>query len=172
MRRAAWPILAVSVALIVAGCTAGGSPAAEPTPTASPPTIEAPAGLDDEASEAWNRWQQLGWDDYTYRLTVGCFCPAVMRVPVQVTGGDVVRFDDRPYNDQRPITGFESEQPTIDALFEIVAEAQNSADEVTVTYDEVTGAPTKVFVDWIENAIDDEISYAATTVTAWPHGQP
>ncbi|MFL6069846.1 MAG: DUF6174 domain-containing protein [Actinomycetes bacterium] len=64
------------------------------------------------------------------------------------------------------ITGFDAVDPTIDGLFVELGRAMKGADQVDVTYDAETGVPTQINVDWIRNAIDDEIGYAVTNFRA------
>lgn len=154
--------LAASVLLAFALLTACGEdagPVGPPTASPSEPGSEAPVGLDAEGVAAWNVWQEQGLDSYTYTLTVGCFCPALLGVEVVVRDGEVVRLDGKPFDPGTTVTGFDGLAPTVDHLFDVLAQAQQSADDVTVRYEAQTGVPTSILVDQMVNAIDDEISY-------------
>ena len=96
-------------------------------------------------------------DDYTYQLRVGCFCP-VVDGKVRVQDGQVVAVGGWPGVD-RPLTGFADASPTIDGVFTQLALAMKGADDVDVEYDQQTGVPTSIQVDWAKNAVDDEIGY-------------
>lgn len=153
---AAGVLMAVAV---LTGCGESAGPEGTATPSPSDTASEAPVGLDREGVAAWNRWQEQALGSYTYTLTVGCFCPALLGVEVVVRDGEVVRLDGKPYDPAATVPGFDGRPPTVDHLFDVLAQDQQSADEVTTRYDEVTGVPISIEVDHMANAIDDEISY-------------
>ena len=52
-----------------------------------------------------------------------------------------------------------SRDATIERVFARLDAAQSGgADEVTVTYDNIYGFPTEIHIDFIKNAVDDELS--------------
>ena len=158
---------AVAATLLLAACTATPETAdieTAPSSTASGTTAPPPAGLDGEARDAWNRWQERGIDDYTYRLTIGCRCPSV-NARVHVVGGQVVQVGNKSSAPQRAIVGFGDLEPTIDNVFVVLAQAQQKAHEVKAQFDDTTGMPTRIFVDNIPNVIDDEVSYDINNFT-------
>jgi hypothetical protein len=79
---------------------------------------------------------------------------------VEVHNGEVTAIGGKPYRGE-DVIGF-GEAPTIDALFARLAKAMQKADDVDARYDAETGVPTSINVDWMTNAIDDEIGYSAT----------
>ncbi|HVQ18182.1 MAG TPA: DUF6174 domain-containing protein [Actinomycetes bacterium] len=158
-------VLAVVLGAVLSGCAAQ-EPSAAPTTNPSP-SIRIPAppkGLNAEGVAAWERWKEQGLTDYTYLLSVGCFCPALMGVPVTVKGSSVIDVDGKRYDADRSVIGFADTQPTIDGLFVELGQALEDADDVTVKYDKTTGVPSSIAIDWIKNAVDDEISYSADNV--------
>jgi hypothetical protein len=54
---------------------------------------------------------------------------------------------------------------SVEGLFTIVAQEQASADRVAVSYD-ARGVPTKIDIDRVLNAIDDEESFLVTMTPA------
>ena len=57
----------------------------------------------------------------------------------------------------------------LDGLFdEIQSAIDSSADEISVTYDALTGFPSSVGIDYILEALDDEISYTASEFALVP----
>ena len=140
-------------------CTSGPEPRSL-VQTDDPDVPAPPPGLDTEGAAAWTTWQRLGVDDYRYRLTVGCFCLGVDG-PVEVSGGEVTRVEGKRY-DGESLTGFPDGDPTVDEVFRQLSRALRHADQVEVTYDPRTGVPKTIEVDWMTNAIDDEISYRVT----------
>jgi hypothetical protein len=149
--------------LVIGGCGNGSAydpPASAPSdsPSASASESDQPAGLDAEGAAAWRRWRSQAVDDYRFTLDVGCFCPTVQGSVVEVRNGEVVRIDGKPYDHQQ-VTGFGESAPTIPGLFTELGDALAHADEVQVDYDPSTGVPETISVDWMKQAVDDEISY-------------
>ena len=165
-RRPAWLVAAVvTLALGFTGCDAAKVSDVPDNPKGLVSPTGPPKGLDAEGISAWNVWQGQAWTDYSYRLSVLCFCQSVQKAPVKVEANKVVLIEGKPLAPEQQVTGFGKKQPTINALFVELGQAIEEADEVTVDYDEETGVPTTISVDWISDAIDDEISYSATQVT-------
>lgn len=104
-------------------------------------------------------WADAGIDAYTITIERMCFCPDVGPYEVTVEDGEAVSVtkdgDDVPLDDASLATW----PLTVEDLFAEGDEAERTADEVTIVYDETLGYPTKIFIDRIENAIDDEMSY-------------
>ena len=108
------------------------------------------------------QWDAQGVTHYRYQLTISCFCPFmdIMPVTVEVQDGKVLSLTDvngQPLGDEFRAT-FE-EAATVDGLFALAAGAVNNADKVSIVYDSKFGFPSAIEIDWIEMAIDDEISY-------------
>jgi hypothetical protein len=121
--------------------------------------------LDAEAQQAWYQWQEQGIDDYSYQLGVSCYCPR-FSARVVVEGGRVVQVGDQPVGTSKELIGFGKLEPTIDNAFVILGRAQQGADAVTVSFDDTTGAPTNIYVDYATNGSDDEVSYDLDGLTA------
>jgi len=120
----------------------------------------------DELGKARARWEAHGSQFYSFTFQRGCFCPPAITRPVriEVWDGVVVSAVDPDTGDplDPPQEGF----PTIDDLFDEIQESiDREADEIQATYDEDLGYPVNVFVDWIINAIDDEMSFHVTDYT-------
>ena len=163
-RPALLATVALALTLGITGCDAAKVSDVPDHPKGLVSPTGPPDGLDAEGISAWNVWQEQAWADYSYRLSVLCFCPAVQKAPVQVEANKVLLFEGKPLTPDQQVTGFGKKQPTINALFVELGRAIEKADEVSVDYDEETGVPTTISVDWISDAIDDEISYSATQV--------
>jgi hypothetical protein len=113
-----------------------------------------------ELERARARWEEHAPVLYEYRLQRSCFCPRSFVRPVRITVSDgvVVAAVDPGTNEplNPPPDGF----PTIDDLFDEIQDAiDREADSVDATYDGALGYPVQVFIDWIENAIDDEMAF-------------
>ena len=152
-------VAALALVLSLTGCADSSVQPDDPDAESTSQGPAPPEGLDASALRAWEQWQQADLDDYTYRLSVECFCPTV-HGDVRVSDDRVVAIAGQPYRGQTVI-GFD-EAPTIEGLFGELAHALSKADDVTVAYDADIGVPTVIRVDWIEHAIDDEIRYAAS----------
>ena len=154
----------VCLLLLVGGCSSTSIEQQTVQIPGPESATEPPAGLDAEGIAAWEKWRDLELDSYRYRLNVGCECFTVNGV-VEVRNDTVVTVGGKPYDSRGKsggITGFDDLDPTIDALFTQLGEAMKHADKVDVTYDADTGVPIEIRVDWIQDAIDDEIGYSAT----------
>ena len=109
-----------------------------------------------------DKWEGQNINHYRFTLVVGCFCPfAGAEVTYEVVNGQVVNESIKPAVD-RPdeldrISEFYQSYNTIEKVFSYVGKSLNEADETTITYDPTYGFPTTVSVDWIKQAMDDEM---------------
>ena len=120
-----------------------------------------PFSASDELEEAREKWEDQGIDSYRITVRESCFCPIELGGPFVVTvvrgqvasvvytgeGTDVVPVARIPL--------------TVDMLFDTVEQAERDAAEVRVEYDPTYGFPATIFVDRIQNAVDDEVYYEA-----------
>ncbi len=159
--------MAAGVVLLGACTETPQTPNAEAPPNspASESAATTPKGLDAEAEQAWIQWHEQGFNDYSYRLGLSCFCPRVS-VQVIVKDGRVVQVGNGPEGDSKTFTAFGGLEPTIDNAFVMLGQAQRAADEVTVSFDEATGMPTNIYVDPSSNGSDDEVGYDLDDFTA------
>jgi hypothetical protein len=63
---------------------------------------------------------------------------------------------------------YASQYPDIPGLFAVVEEAATEADELDTEFDATYGFPTSISIDWIENAVDDEVAYVMQDFVAGP----
>ncbi len=109
-----------------------------------------------------DKWEGQNINHYRFTLVVGCFCPfAGAEVTYEVLNGQVVTESikpavDRPDEPDR-ISEFYQPYNTIEKVFGYVGKTLNEADETTIAYDPTYGFPTTVSVDWIKQAMDDEM---------------
>ncbi|MEZ4588211.1 MAG: DUF6174 domain-containing protein [Gemmatimonadales bacterium] len=114
----------------------------------------------EELERARERWAAQGITLYSFTVHRSCFCPMLT---VEVTVGEVAveRID---VDTGLPI----AEQliplyPDVPGLFAIIErELDRPAASLEVEYDPVRGYPTRIVVDPIRNAVDDEYSYLVT----------
>lgn len=117
---------------------------------------------------------------YSFDISRSCFCGypgALPRTRVYVFDGRVT-LAHHPYSDD-PITAEAvATIPTVDGLFDLIAEAiEEGADEVRVRYDPDTGAPLEIRIDRIRQAVDDELlietsNYGVVLIDAPPSRSP
>ena len=159
IRIAAAVFCCTSLAL-VAGC--GGTaptPNASATPESSSP--KPPDGLSDQALAAWTEWQASDIDAYKYNIQVRCFCALLPDAHVAVSG-DAVTVD-APKNVNHMVQSVVGQHAlTAEGLFAWIAEVQHKADRVTLKFDDATGFPTVITVDYALNGSDDEM-YVTTS---------
>ncbi len=141
-----------ALALLLAGCgTALPDSQAVPERSAS-------ASVEGAAQQAQRLWERTRPSAYEFTVDVMCFCPTYGRWRITVDGQDVV--DAEPLDDQR---GRRPELPTIDEILDEAVRAETTpGPTVEARYDPRTGVPRSVSIDWIKNAVDDEIAWGVS----------
>ena len=124
------------------------------------------AGPDDPRNEDIST-QKEKWDDfqdgtYSFLFNRGCFCAVGGEHFVQVIDGVVIDAF-RTWDNQPVESHFLQYIETIDALFEMIERARREAHSLDVEYSEY-GYPTLLSIDWIKNAVDDEIHFQVSNV--------
>jgi hypothetical protein len=109
-----------------------------------------------------DQWDKQAISHYRFDLTIGCFCAfrSLNPVSVEVQDGKIVSMigsDGQPLSADIRST-FEP-AATMEGLFALAGENLANADHVEIAYDATYGFPTSIYVDRIEQAADDEISY-------------
>ena len=113
------------------------------------------------------RWESRGTDSYEITVRRVCFCGFVEPVRVKVVDGTIVSRTVVSTGD--PVPTLEASQyPDIPGLFAIVEEAATQADKLHTEFDATYGFPTIISIDWIENAVDDEVGYVMEDFVALP----
>lgn len=126
-------------------------------------------------------WMQSALDDYVFTVQKTCFCPLSVTLPIQFTiennqvsesqydCSDINFIRAEPLCDEKP--GIELNQ-TVDNLFQIIDDAiEKKADSITVEYNQSLGYPVSIFIDFIELAVDDEVSYQVSRFKSSSSGQ-
>ena len=108
------------------------------------------------------KWEGQNVDHYRFTVAVSCFCPfANVNVTYEVQNGQVVNqsIQSSPDNpvDEAQVSDFYQPYNTIEKVFDYVEGADKDADETTIAYDATYGFPTDISVDWIKEAVDDEM---------------
>jgi hypothetical protein len=163
LRRAA-PFLAFALALLVAGCALlpgplGKAGPTEPTgdPTQPQPAVAATIAAQQIALNlAAERWAAAGTDDYRLDLGFLCSCALPARVLVEVVDGVPTATD----GDGKPLDAdaLALTPVTVDQLFAEGRRAHAGGGTVGATFDPTTGVPARLDIDYLPQAIDDELS--------------
>lgn len=140
--------LVVTLAALLTGCSILGSDVA------------------DDVAERRRAWDRLGITDYSFDYIRSCFCGG----PVGDTLRILVRGDSVVSVENLGPRGIPIEAPwsstwvkTIDGLFnELERAIADDADEIDVEFDPQFHYPRQVAIDYMERAIDDEMSFRVT----------
>lgn len=163
IRRAALPTLAALLALGLSAC------GREDDAKAQDPASDAPSSgtttddpTDDPTTE---QWPDFAATDYTYRLEVLCFCPMTGPLQVTVADGKVTSAT----RITRPGKGTEAPEFARLTINDLIAKANDpTVFEADVVWPDGTDHPTKIAIDQIENAVDDEVTYTIGNVVVGP----
>ncbi len=132
----------ILLAFILVACSAGGS----------------------ELSRNQQTWDKANISHYRFELTLSCFCAFNEQMPltVEVQDGKVVSMayaDGQAVAADDPLREYFGKLATIDGLFAELETAMASADagDIIVKYDPSLGFPTEASIDYIKEAVDDEL---------------
>jgi hypothetical protein len=129
-------------------------------PTERP--MDIPAGVAGDIESARQKWQEAAVSHYQFHLNMVCFCAFAENMPlvIEVQDGQVVSMEYQNGNEIDPASlEFFRRYETIDKIFaELEKAASGEADEVSIAYDETYAFPEQIDIDFIEEAIDDELA--------------
>ncbi len=138
--------LAVSVLAVLAGCSTGPD-------------------RDEAFLAAKARWASKNIASYEIVVRRTCFCATVESVKVTVVNGQVTSRVFIATGDAVPANLVEY-YPGVPGLFDIVEDGYDRAASINVTFDPEYGFPSLTVIDYIGNAIDDEVAISATGFAA------
>ena len=131
-----------------------------------------------EVEQARDKWQAANISHYRFNLFISCFCVFTENMPliIEVKDGQVVSMEYKTGNEIDPqLLELFERYVTIDKLFDGIEKGfaiegtdQGAADKVTVEYDATYGFPTKIDIDFIEEATDDELYLTISDFEALP----
>ncbi|HLF74529.1 MAG TPA: DUF6174 domain-containing protein [Anaerolineales bacterium] len=120
------------------------------------------AGNQSEIERNREKWRDANISHYRFNLNIGCFCVFSQDMPlvIEVRDGQVVSME---YQNGNPIDAgnreFFERFATIDRVFaEVDADLAGAADKIVVTYDQTYGFPAQVNIDYVKEAIDEELA--------------
>lgn len=136
--------------VLLAGVLAGGLAACD---------ILDPDTERERLEEAQERWADRGIDDYRIDVQRLCFCAADVSRWVRVTVRNGVVASRTYVDDGTPVVGDPTLFPDVDGLFEVIDDAlDQDAHELEVAYDPVYGIPLVIAIDYLEFAVDEELT--------------
>lgn len=113
-------------------------------------------------------WAENALEDYSYRLQRKCFCafPVPEPVTIRVRAGAVVSVSSVETGESAADDELRFYHD-VDGLFDVVEGAiDREAASLEVEYHATLGYPTMIDVDYQANAVDDEIRYEASALSA------
>ena len=115
----------------------------------------------DRFNEAKRLWDRENPANYAVTVQRLCFCASVEPVRIVVVNRQVISRT--VVATQQPLPASLNDlYPDIPGLFAIIREALVRADAVNVSFDGQYGFPSDATIDYIKNAIDDELSLKVT----------
>jgi hypothetical protein len=111
-------------------------------------------------------WRSQDITTYRYDYRLNCFCggPGSELVTIEVADGQVVRVTVKDSGAEVPPSELEL-YPTVEDLFDMVEDwLARDPHDARADYHPDLGYPTDVFIDFIENAIDEELGFIATAL--------
>ena len=101
-------------------------------------------------------WEAQRLTDYTFDVVRNCFCLARADVRVTVKSGVITSVTELASEVAHDPEFFR----TIDGLFDLVQDAYDrDAHEVQVDFDPDRGYPTRIWIDYVEMMMDEEMGF-------------
>lgn len=112
-------------------------------------------GTEADLKDERRAWVAQNHRNYTYEYERLCFCgdvrPVIITVQNDVVSSVVIK------ETGEPVTHFLDAYMTITKLYDYLIDAADRADEMDVRFDEAKHIPIFADIDFIKNAIDDEL---------------
>ena len=119
-----------------------------------------------ELRENREKWRQQAPASYSYVLQRLCFCGGDMIRPVRIAVVNGERVSARYVaTDEAVPEEWLKFFPTMEGLFDTLEQAIRNADAIDVSYDRARGFPITAEIDYMERAIDDELTLRVTDVS-------
>jgi hypothetical protein len=113
----------------------------------------------DRLEEAERLWERNGPTSYSFVIERLCFCPTEITSPVRVTVANRAVASRTYVATGLPVpTQWAPLFPAVEGVFAIVSEAiDRKAHELDVEYDASRGYPKSANIDYVEQAVDEEL---------------
>lgn len=128
----------------------------------------------DGYEQALEQWNEAKSNNYEFTFNVGCFCPVYTPARIIVQADTVYKILNPGTEDSLMVQVDESSfqyagdvypevYKTIDELFDVIINARKqSANKIEVKYNSTAGYPESISIDYVKDAIDDEIGYTVS----------
>ena len=115
-----------------------------------------PTTPENDLAEYRALWEAQRLTDYTFDVVKNCFCWPGADVRVTVKGGVISGVTELASEVAHDPEFFR----TIDGLFDLVQDAYDrDAHEVQVDFDPDRGYPTRIWIDYVEMMMDEEMGF-------------
>jgi hypothetical protein len=166
MRNLALSVAALLLPLSLAGCDSGHDTVATDPATGVPST--SPPAPTPTPSPTVGSYPEFAPTDYTFQLTVACFC-AGAGTPIQVTVADGEVVGSTYTADDTGRGGTQAGAPADHAFWltiqDVIDQANNTeADRVDVDWPAGQDYPNSVYVDENKQTMDEEVGYTISDV--------
>lgn len=119
--------------------------------------------LDDvtDLESAIERWDSIGYSNYTYRATRICECLPPYKFDVIVSQGKVtdVKFETSSHQNYSSEKHLVANSYTVNQLFQLIKKYQDTADAFEVEFHKELGYPTRVYINPSFQIADNEINW-------------
>lgn len=135
-------------------------------PAAGCDSATGPSDRERELAHRRLQWTQQSLVDYDFVMRHECFC-VLGGVPILVqVRGDTVTSQTVVESGTEIPTGQWPTRRTVDDLFSVLEEAfDRRAVRVEVSYDDALGYPRTAFIDYQQNAVDEEYGWTILSLT-------
>ena len=115
-----------------------------------------------------NLWQEQNIEYYSFEFSKLCFCGGLFNPARIIVKADTIHSvldpeTGEPLRDSQTqelvLEKYPESFQTIAELFEVIESAREKADELNVEYNQQFGYPEFIEIDYIKEAIDDEVTY-------------
>jgi hypothetical protein len=112
-------------------------------------------------------WAEQQPSRYHFVMERVCFCPLEIVSPVEISVVDGVVVSRRYVATGAPVAPqYASLFPTMDGLFDLIEDAlERRAGRVEVVYEARWGFPQRATLDYIVDAVDDELAFSVRAFT-------
>lgn len=123
---------------------------------------------DDNFRTNLNLWKEQNVENYSFEFSKLCYCGGLFNPSIIVIKADTIHavLDPEtgetlrdPQTDELVFPMYFESFLTIDELFDIIDSARQKADKLNVEYNLRSGYPEHIDIDYIKEAIDDEVTY-------------
>lgn len=125
-------------------------------------------GKGDDFRANQNLWKQQKIENYRFEFSKFCYCAGLFNPATIVVRADTVHavLDPEtgeplrdPQTNELVFSKYPESFQTIDEFFKVIESAREKADKLNVEYNQKLGYPETIEIDYIKEAIDDEVTY-------------